>query len=166
MKPAGRRQLIAVIGASNASAAGEQCAYQVGKLIAAAGAVLVTGGLGGVMAAASRGCAEAGGEVIGILPGASAAEANPYVTIPIVTNMGHARNVIIAHSADGLIAVEGEYGTLSEMAISLKLRKPLVQLNSWTLAAEVPAADTAQQAVEMILQMLAEGDEDDNGAVC
>jgi uncharacterized protein (TIGR00725 family) len=118
--------MIGVIGAGRASAAGERQAYEVGRLIAENGAVLVCGGLGGVMAAASKGCAEAGGEVLGILPGPTADSANPYVTLPIVTNMGHARNVIIAHSAAVLIAIEGEYGTLSEMAIGLKLGKTVV----------------------------------------
>ncbi len=140
---------IGVIGAGQASSAGEKKAYQVGRLIAAKGAILVCGGLGGVMEAAAKGCAEAGGEVIGILPGTSTESANPYVTLPVVTNMGHARNVIIAHTSESLIAIEGEYGTLSEMAISLKLGKTVVQLDSWQqLDAAIPVS-SPEEAVDL-----------------
>jgi uncharacterized protein (TIGR00725 family) len=152
-----QKLIIAVIGASQASPRGVALAEQVGRLLVGQGAVLVCGGLGGIMEAASRGCAQAGGEVIGILPGASAADANPYVSLPIVTDMGHARNVIIAQTAHALIAIEGEYGTLSEIAIGLKLGKPVVQLDSW---AEIPGtlqADSAEQAIEIIFAALQGG---------
>ncbi len=144
-----RRKIIAVIGAGRASAAGLAMAEEVGRYIAERGAVLLCGGLGGVMEAASRGCATAGGEVIGILPGASAVTANPHVTLPIVTNMGHARNVIIAHTAAVLIAIEGEFGTLSEIAIALKLKKTVIQLNSRPRIESALQAATAAQAVAM-----------------
>jgi len=153
-----KRPLIGVIGASQASTEGVQLAEQVGALLAQHGALLVCGGLGGIMAAASRGCAEAGGEVIGILPGADAETANSHVTIPIVTNVGHARNVIIAHTAQALIAIEGEYGTLSEMAIGLKLGKRVVQLSCRHNLEETFVAKTPQQAVELALQATAGGD--------
>ena len=146
-----KRFIIGVIGAGQVSSAGEKRAYRIGQLLAEQGAIMVCGGLGGVMAAASRGCAEAGGEVIGILPGADASRANPWVTIPIVSNMGHARNVMIAHTAQALIAVEGEYGTLSEMAIGLKLGKPVVQLDSWTELSAAQRAESPEQAVAMAL---------------
>ncbi len=149
-----KRALVGVIGAGKASSAGEQIAYRVGQLIAQRGAVLVCGGLGGVMAAASKGCFEAGGEVIGILPGATADSANPYVTLPIATNMGHARNVIIAHTADVLIAIEGEHGTVSEMAIALKIGKTVVQLNRAALFSEAVVADSPERAVELALQAI------------
>ena len=118
-----RRRLrkIGVIGSSRPSDHGLELAEQVGRLIACNGALLICGGLGGVMEAAAKGAAEAGGQVLGILPGPERGAANRYVTIPVPTNMGHARNVIIAHTAEALIAVEGEYGTLSESAIGLKL---------------------------------------------
>lgn len=154
-----KRPIIAVIGASRASAEGLLLAEQVGTLLAQHGALLVCGGLGGVMEAASRGCAEAGGEVIGILPGADAEAANPYVTIPIATNVGHGRNVIIAHTAQALIAVEGEYGTLSEMAIGLKLGKRVVQLMCRYDLEEAVAAETPLQAVTLALQSIAGGNE-------
>lgn len=152
-----RKVIIGVIGAGTASAEGLSRAEDVGRLIAERGAVLTCGGLGGIMEAAARGCQRAGGDVIGILPGNSAATANPYVTMPIVTAMGHARNVIIAQTAQALIAIEGEYGTLSEIAIGLKLDKPIVQLGSWLQIDTGLQADTAEQAVEMVFNML-EGD--------
>lgn len=154
-----KRPIIAVIGASQASAEGLLLAEQVGTLLAQHGALLVCGGLGGVMEAASRGCAEAGGEVIGILPGADAEAANPYITIPITTNVGHGRNVIIAHTAQALIAVEGEYGTLSEMAIGLKLGKRVVQLTCRYDLEEAFVAETPLQAVTLALQSIAGGEE-------
>ncbi len=129
-------------------------AREVGGEIARCGAVLVCGGLGGVMEAASLGCAERGGEVLGLLPGADSAMANPYVTIAVPTNMGHARNVIIAHTADALIAVEGEYGTLSEMAIGLKLGKPVIVLPGGHAVAGTLSAEDAQAAVRLAIEQL------------
>ncbi len=148
------RLIIGVIGASRASNQGYAAAREVGRLIAEAGAVVVCGGLGGVMEAACRGCVEAGGQTLGILPGAEAGQANPYVTLAVPTNMGHARNIIIAHTAQALIAVEGEFGTLSEMAIALKLGRPLAALGSWP---DIPGAlyvDTPSQAVRVVLERL------------
>ena len=149
-----RKIIIGVIGASNATASGLELAREVGGEIARRGAVLVCGGLGGIMAAASRGCAERGGEVLGLLPGPDPVAANPYVTIVVSTNMGHARNVIIAHTADALIAVEGGYGTLSEIAISLKLGKPVVVLAGGLQVDGVLTADTPSSAVTLAFQKL------------
>lgn len=152
-----RKRRIGVVGAGQASAAGLQQAYRVGKLIAEQRAILVCGGLGGVMEAAAKGCYEAGGEVVGILPGSAADAANPYVTIPIVSNVGHARNVIIAHTAEVLIAIEGGYGTLSEMAIGLKIGKTVVQLNSWQQLDAALVASSAEDAVKLALQAICGG---------
>lgn len=154
MGPNAQRLVIGVIGAADVSESGYEKAYEVGRLLAERGAVLVCGGLGGVMAAASRGCYEAGGEVIGILPGVSATTANPYVTHPVVTAMGHARNVILVQTAAALIAIEGGYGTLSEIAIARKLGKPLVLLDSWQDIDETLTTDSAQQAVDSIFSLL------------
>ena len=99
-------------------------AERVGRAIAEAGAVLLCGGLGGVMEAASRGAARAGGTVVGLLPGFEARDANRWVGIPIVTGMDQARNVILVRSSDAVIAVGGRYGTLSEIALALKLGRP------------------------------------------
>jgi hypothetical protein len=142
-----RQRMIGVIGAGTATATGYDAARQVGRLIAEAGAVLVCGGLGGVMEAACRGACEAGGQTLGLLPGPEAAQANPWVTLAVPTNLGHARNVIIAHTAQALIAVEGEFGTLSEMAIGLKLGKPVVALDSWPGLPGVIYTNTPAEAV-------------------
>lgn len=149
-----RKAIIGVIGAARPTEAGLRMAEAVGRNIALRGAVLVCGGLGGVMAAAAKGCAEAGGEVLGILPGPENTEANPYVTIAVPTNMGHARNVIIAHTAEALIAVEGEYGTLSEAAIGLKLGKQVVVLSGGLQIEGARKVETAEQAVSLVCERL------------
>jgi len=142
-----QRPIIAVIGAAKASPDGYRKAEAVGRLIAERGAVLVCGGLGGVMEAACLGCASHGGEAIGILPGPEACQGNAFVTLAIPTNMGHARNVIIAHSARALIAIEGEYGTLSEIAVALKLGRPVVALDSWPDIPGVVYVDSPEVAI-------------------
>ncbi|NLV24475.1 MAG: TIGR00725 family protein [Deltaproteobacteria bacterium] len=144
--------MIGVIGASHPSPAGYRLAVEVGRLIASHGAVLVCGGLGGVMEGACRGCREAGGETVGILPGDDARHANAYVSLAIVTNMGHARNVILAHTAAALIAVEGEYGTLSEMAVALKLGRTVISLGAWPGLPGVIYVEDAATAVRKALE--------------
>ncbi len=144
---------IAVSGAGSCDGHVAELAYQVGRSIARAGAVLVTGGMGGVMEAASRGAKEAGGLVVGVLPTAHRESGNRYLDVEVVTNMGHGRNVILAHSADALIAVAGAMGTLSEIAIALKLGKPVVGLESWSIEGVISASD-AEQAVETALHCL------------
>jgi len=146
--------MIGVIGASQASADGLLLAEEVGRRIAEAGAVLVCGGLGGVMAAAARGCREAGGEVLGILPGPLAEAANEHVTLAIPTNMGHARNVIIAHTSEVLVAVEGEYGTVSEAAIALKLGKKVFALRPRLPLPGMAVVETAAEAICCALDAL------------
>lgn len=150
------RLLIGVIGASRASAAGLAAAEEIGRLLAEAGAVVVCGGLGGVMEAACRGAVAAGGETLGILPGSDGASANPFVTLPVATNLGHARNVVIAHTARALIAVEGEYGTLSEMAVGLKLGKPVVALQSWPGIPGILYVASPGEAVKLTLERAAQ----------
>ena len=136
---------LAVIGGSDISPEIAALAREVGRGIAARGAVLLCGGLGGVMAAAARGAREAGGVSLGILPDGDRRRANPYLTYSIATNLGHARNVLIAHSADALIAVDGSHGTISEAAIALKLGKPVVALNvTWDLPGVIRAASPAE----------------------
>lgn len=146
-----RKIILGVVGASRASERALATAREVGGEVARRDAILVCGGLGGVMEAASRGCAERGGQVLGLLPGADAKLANPYVTVAVPTNMGHARNVIIAHTADALIAIEGEYGTLSEIAIGLKLGKPVVVLPGGPEVAGTLPAETPGAAVDLAL---------------
>lgn len=148
------KKKIGVIGASKPSLDGLEKAYAIGSLIAQKGAILVCGGLGGIMEAASRGAYEAGGEILGILPGADSSLANPYVTIPVSTNMGHARNIIIAHTSDLLIALEGEFGTLSEMAIGLKLGKAVIALPGALELPETIQATTPEHAIEIACEKL------------
>lgn len=125
---------IAVVGPSAATPAEHQLGEEVGRLIAEAGAVLVCGGLGGLMEAAASGCAKAGGRSVGVLPGNTREEANPYLTVSVATGMGEARNAIVVRTADAVIAVAGEFGTLSEIALALKMGKPVVGLGTWELA--------------------------------
>ena len=129
----GSKIQIGVIGEGVCSKRTAALARLVGAAIARAGARLLSGGRGGVMEAASRGAAEAGGLVVGILPGFSRRDANRWVTVPIVTGMDQARNVILVRSCDALIAVGGMYGTLSEIALAIKLGKPVVGLGTWRL---------------------------------
>lgn len=149
-----KRRLVGIIGASVASEDGASIAFRVGKLLAQQGATIVCGGLGGIMEAACRGAVSADGETVGILPGADVDAANPYVTLPIVTNMGHARNVIIAHTAEVLIAIEGELGTLSEVAIALKNGRKVITVNSWDTIPGVEPAPDAETAVRLALENL------------
>ena len=149
-----KKRMIAVIGASRPSQRGWGTAENVGREIAMRGAVVVCGGLGGIMEAVSKGAVEAGGEVLGLLPGPDKTEANPYVTLRVATNMGHARNIIIAHTADALIAIEGEYGTMSEAAIGLKLAKRVVVLPGGPELEGTISATTAEEAVALALESL------------
>lgn len=151
MERAMRKTVIGVVGASQATAEGYAAAREVGRLIARSGAVLVCGGRGGVMEAAARGCTEAGGVTVGILPGGEPDQANPYVSIAVPTNMGHARNAIIAHTAQALIALEGEHGTLSEMAIALKLGRPVIALGRCPDVPGAVSADSPEDAVRLAL---------------
>jgi hypothetical protein len=127
-------------------------AEDVGREIARSGALLICGGLGGVMAAAARGAYEAGGTTVGILPGMLMEEANPHISIPIVTGMSHARNVVLVRSAHALVAIEGGYGTLSEIAIALKLGKPVIGLHTWDVSSKISEAATPQEAVRMAMR--------------
>ncbi len=115
------------------------------------GCVLLTGGLGGVMEAASRGAAEAGGTVVAVVPGADPASANAWVAIPIASGMGDARNAILANSAEAFVAVGGSYGTLSEIAFALKRGKRVVALGSWDVDPAVEQFESAAEAVRRIL---------------
>jgi uncharacterized protein (TIGR00725 family) len=124
---------IAVIGASDATAEDEARAEAVGTALGQAGATVVCGGLGGVMAAACRGAKSAGGLTIGILPGDDRAAANPWVDVAIPTGLGEARNALVVRTADAIVAVGGEYGTLSEIALALRAGKPVVGLDTWGL---------------------------------
>jgi uncharacterized protein (TIGR00725 family) len=152
-----RPRIVAVIGAGRCDASLRRAAHEVGRLLAERGCMVATGGLGGVMEAASEGAAAAGGVVLGILPGRSTAEANTHVQIPVATGMGEARNAILVNTADGLIAIGGEYGTLSEIALALKAGKELVALGSWEVDERIVRASSPAEAVRALLARLGVG---------
>lgn len=137
-----RPAMLAVVGAGQCDQPTEQVAEAVGAAAARAGAVLVCGGLGGVMAAACRGAAGAGGLTLGILPGEDPSEANPWVQVAVPTGMGELRNGLVVRACDALVAVGGEYGTLSELALALKTGRPVVGVGTWTLVRPGGSADT------------------------
>jgi len=155
--------IVAVIGAGRCSKEVARVAESVGRELARRGVTLVCGGLGGVMEAACRGAKSEGGLTIGILPGFSRREANPYVDIPVVTGLGGARNVIVVRTAQAVIAVGGRYGTLSEIAYALKLGIPVVGLDTWQLAKEgrlvttIVEAATPAEAVDKALALASGG---------
>ena len=139
---------VAVVGPGDATAEQLVQARAVGAGLANRGAVVITGGLGGVMAAACQGAAEAGGATVGILPGADRAAANQWVGIAIATGFGELRNGLIVRAADSLIAIGGAYGTLSEVALALKTGVPVVGIRTWELEGITPAAG-ADEAVTL-----------------
>ena len=140
---------MAVIGAGSCDAATAERAWKVGRLLAERGCAVITGGLGGVMEAASRGAREAGGLVIGVVPGADPGEANAFVGVAIATGMGEARNVVLANSAEVFVAIGGSYGTLSEIAFALRRGKRVVSLGSWEVDPAILRAVTPEEAVEL-----------------
>lgn len=142
---------IGVIGPGECSHETVLLAEEVGREIARCSALLICGGLGGVMAAAARGASEEGGTTLGILPGTLMEDANPHITIPIVTGLGHARNVLVVRSSHALIAIEGGYGTLSELAIALKVGIPVIGLHTWNVSSKIIEATTPQEAVRLAM---------------
>lgn len=144
---------IGVIGASRCSKKIAKIAYQVGKEIAKRKAILICGGLGGVMEEAARGAKANKGLTVGILPGFSSSDANPYIDLPIITGMDHGRNIIVVRSCDAIIAIGGREGTLSEIAFALKLRIPLIGIESWNIDGIIKAKD-AEDAVRKAFQAL------------
>jgi uncharacterized protein (TIGR00725 family) len=143
-----------VVGAGDASATDAAAADAVGRELAGAGAVVVTGGLGGVMEAASRGAREAGGVTVGLLPGTDRAAGNPWLTIAVPTGLGELRNGLVVRAADALVAVGGGYGTLSEIALALKLGKPVVGLDTWDIAAPIARMHEPEAAAREALRLV------------
>ncbi len=148
---------VSVIGGSRCSRREAELAEEVGAELARRGVTLVCGGLSGVMAAACKGAHSAGGTTVGILPGSRREDANPDVDIPIVTTIGEARNVIVVCSGQAVIAICGEYGTLSEIAYALRSRIPVIGLNTWSLSkgrqldSSIIVAQSAKDAVDKAL---------------
>lgn len=148
-----KRVRVGIIGGNNPEAKHLDMARRVGELVARAGAILVCGGLGGVMAAAASGAKKAGGLTLGILPGSAPEEANPYIDIPIATGMGYSRNSLVAMNSDVLIAIDGEYGTLTEIAYGNIYGKKVIGLDTWDMKGVIKAS-SAEEAVEMALVRL------------
>src|SRR3954454_179617 len=137
---------VAVVGAALAKADEERRAEEVGRGLAEAGVIVVCGGLGGVMEAACRGAKTGGGTAVGILPGSSREDANRYVDIAIPTGLGEMRNALVVHAADALVAVGGEFGTLSEIAFALKVGKTVIGLGAWELSRSGEPVDAIVRA--------------------
>ena len=155
------RPRVGVMGPSNCSSRAWELAREAGRLIARADAILICGGGTGVMEAAARGAKEGGGITVGILPGARASEANVSIDIPIVTDLGNARNMINVLTSEAIIAIHGAYGTLSEIALALKCGTPVVGLETWALSSPegelssgIVMAATAGEAVDTALRLI------------
>lgn len=151
---------VAVIGGANAGDEDRSRAEAIGAALARAGATVVCGGLGGVMEAACRGAKTEGGLTVGILPGNDRAAANPWVDVAIPTGLGETRNALVVQAADVIVAVGGEYGTLSEIALALRAGKPVIGVATWTMidpsgavATEIVAAPDPGQAAELALAL-------------
>lgn len=162
--PSGRPRQVAVIGSSCLELDSEltRLAEEVGRLLAEAGVTLVCGGMGGTMTAACRGASEAGGEAIGIVPGHEVEEANEFCTHVVATGIGHARNLAVVSSGEAVIAIGGEWGTLSEIGFARAIGRSVIALRSWTLSGRermvdapgVVLADSAREAVDLALAAL------------
>ncbi len=144
------RRYVAVCGASEATPSQLEAAREVGKLLARAGAVVINGGFGGVMGAASEGAAVEGGTVVGILPDPDRAEANPHLTIAIATGLGQARNAVLVTAADSVIAIGQGWGTLSEIALAQRLGRPVFALDTW----DVKGLDVVHSPAEAVNRAL------------
>jgi uncharacterized protein (TIGR00725 family) len=153
---------VAVSGGGEAGQEACRAAEEVGRELARRGAVVVTGGLGGAMAAASRGAKEEQGTTVGILPGDDRAEANPWVDVALATGLGEGRNVVLVRTVDAVVAVAGEFGTLSEIALALRAGTPVVGLATWELVRDgqpveaVVVAGTPAEAAERAVALATE----------
>jgi uncharacterized protein (TIGR00725 family) len=161
---------IAVIGGSDPGVEAHEAAEAVGAALASAGAIVVCGGLGGVMASACRGAKSAGGLTVGLLPGGDPSAANEWVDVAIPTGLGEARNALVAGAAAAVVAIAGEYGTLSEIALALRAGTPVVGVRTWALVRPDGEADSGLIAVDdpaeaaLIAVRLAEAAAADRGA--
>jgi len=146
----GKKQaVVGVIGGHTSDTKVEQLAQELGKNIAKVGAELVCGGLSGVMEAVAKGAKSAGGTTIGIIPGEDKAEANPYIDVVIPTGLGLARNTLVVRTADVIVALPGEYGTLSEIAFALVLKKKVINLGNWDIPGTIKV-DSVKEVIKYI----------------
>ena len=149
-----RRAMAVQVAVIGSGAEHVERAEEVGRLLAERGCTVVTGGLGDVMAAASRGAKAAGGTTIGILPGERREDANEWIDHVVVTGIGHARNLAVVASGDAVIAVGGSWGTLAEIGFAMRLGRPLVILEPGHAVEDVPRASSPEEAVELALRSL------------
>ncbi len=145
---------VSVVGSGTDSGDLYEKAREVGRLVAKRGGIVVCGGRSGVMEGAARGATEAGGTAIGILPDEDRKGANEYLSYSVATGTGHARNLAVVCSGDVVVAVGGEYGTLSEVGLALKVGRPVVALESWDLGEEVSVATSPEEAVETAFDLI------------
>ena len=148
-----KQKMIGVIGGGQCSSDVENLAEEVGSLIAQREGVLICGGLSGVMEAACRGAKKSNGTTIGVLPGDRKSDANPFIDIPIVTAMADARNIIIVRSSDAVIAIDGKYGTLSEISFCLAFNVPVIGLKTWDVDPGIIEANNAKDAVNKAFEL-------------
>ncbi len=155
-----RKTHIGVIGAGECSPEAFEIAHEVGRLVAQREWVLICGGLGGVMEGAAKGCSAGGGMAVGLLPGTDRYSANPYIALAIPTGMGEARNVLVVRASDVIVAIAGEYGTLSEIGFALKIGKPVVGLKTWPGIKGIDYVDTPQEAIDRATELVQQRNED------
>ena len=148
------KPIIAVVGAGSCADNIYLLAEKAGVLLAQKGYTIICGGLGGVMEAVCKGARSSGGITIGILPGDNISDANPYVDIPVATGLGIGRNIIIIRTARAVLAIDGQYGTLSEIAFALQLKKPVVGLHTWEVSGEIIQTSNIDQAVNEIEKLV------------
>lgn len=140
-----KNRQVAVVGSSDVDCGSASLASEVGRTVAAVGAVLICGGLGGTMEAAARGAKERGGTTVGIVPSYQKDTANPYIDIIIASGMGHARNVLVAASGDLVVALPGSHGTRSEVSLALKMGRPVIGVTAWGDVPQVKVVNSIQE---------------------
>jgi uncharacterized protein (TIGR00725 family) len=145
---------IGVIGGGNCAEEVYKLAEEVGERIAKAGAILVCGGLGGVMEAAARGAKKQKGITIGILPGVDKNQANPFIDFPIATGLSEVRNILVVRNSDALIALPGEFGTLTEIAFALRSDKPVIGISTWDISEKIIKTKNPDEAVETAMKLV------------
>ncbi|MFH1622738.1 MAG: TIGR00725 family protein [Candidatus Omnitrophota bacterium] len=147
-----QKLLIGVIGGHKCNKKAAKIAQELGKEIAKLGAILVCGGLGGIMKAAARGAKQNGGVTVGILPSEDKKDANKFIDIPIATGLGYTRNTLVATASDIIVALEGEYGTLSEIGFALVMKKNIINLSNWDIPGTIKI-DTVTEAIRQIKKL-------------
>ncbi len=156
--PKRQKVIIAVIGGHDIKLRVERMAHDVGKIVAKVGAILICGGLEGVMEAAAKGCQQAGGTTVGLLPGTNKADANQYIEIVLPTSIGYARNAMVACCADIIVALPGSHGTSCEISYGLVYKKPVIDLGGWNRKGMIKAKDLkeAEAKIKELIQEIRE----------